>query len=191
MLKAPSLVNIVQVPYSGDPALNLPGIKAAGALLESHREAIKSAKAGGASDHELAELRAKNEAEAAAARPYIDKDRATLEAAKETGDYSKIVSEGAKPTWFHLRIIPGSAMREIYAAMNAGEVSAFKQPAIAFRCAITKIEPIEGVTLKFEDDPKYGKIATDQVVDDLDRIDPAIITELGYYALGRSSPKGG
>lgn len=159
-------------------------------MLERHLEEMKQAKVSRASEHEMKELQERHKSEAAAAQPAIDKDRDALDAAKETGDYSKIVAEGAKPTWFHLRVIPGSALREIYAAVSAGEISTFKQPAIAFRCAISKIVNAEGVALEFENDPRYGKIATDSIVDVLDSIDPAIVTELGYYALGRSSPKG-
>lgn len=191
MLKTPSLVHVVAVPYSGDPSLNLPGIKHAGDLVTRHRDEIKAARRASMGEVELAELKAKHKAEMAAAQAGINADRELLDAAKETGDYSKIVSPGAKPTWFHLRVIPGSAMREMYAAMQAGETSVFKEPAIAFRCAIVKIDNLDGVSIEFAQDPRYGKIATEAIVDALDLIDPSIVTELGYYAIGRASPKGG
>lgn len=191
MLKKPSLVHVVAVPYSGDPSLNLPGIKAAGELVSRHRAEIKQARRDGMGDVELAELRAKHKAEMDAAQAGINADRELLDAAKETGDYSRIVDAGAKPTWFHLRVIPGTAMREMYAAMQSGATSVFKEPAIAFRCAIVKIENLDGVTIEFVNDPTYGKIATEAIVDALDLIDPSIVTELGYYAIGRASPKAG
>jgi SpoVK/Ycf46/Vps4 family AAA+-type ATPase len=189
MLKIPSLVNVAAVPYSGDRALKLPGIKYAGDMVDRHREELSEAKKQRLVHIEIAEIVARHKVEAEASAKGVSDDLALLGAAKETGDYSKILAEGAKVTWFHLRMIPGMAMREIYAAVSAGEISAFKQPAIAFRCAISKIENLEGISPVFVDDPRYGKIASEEIINELDAIDPAIVTEIGFYAIGRSSPK--
>jgi hypothetical protein len=132
------------------------------------------------------------------AAPKEPKDRpaweAKLQSARETGIWTDVVMPGEMPARFRMKQLAGDVLREILDANDAGRVRTNKASQIAFRAAFQGIVDPQLVDLepKFEQTERFGKLATVDVANYFDAIDPAIVTELGLEALRRArdlSPK--
>lgn len=188
-IRLPSLVQVSATVWSGDDALDLPKLhrfydaqrKQAGKRSRAEKKELSPDEIKALDEQHKKDL-AKLEEEA---QPDLDR----LTVARETGDYKPILKDGESPTWFHLRVIPGTLMRSFQSALSSNELADFNVPALALRLALTKVENLEGVTCEQERDPKYGTIAKSSIIDALDAINAGIVNELGGFALSRSFPK--
>lgn len=188
-IRPPSLVHVSAVPWSGDSALDLPDLHryydAASAKKKERADLNRS----DISEAELADHIKKQEAEVEALRLKCADDLRKFEVSRETGDYSKIIKPGETPTWFHIRIIPGTLMRLLHGEMTTEAASGLALPSIALRIALVKIENMDGVSVSFRDEKPYGRIASTDVIDSLDACSASIVNEVGNFALSRSFPK--
>jgi len=122
-------------------------------------------------------------ANAAETKQYV----ADIERARDTGDWSHLLIEGQIPTTFHVRPMPGEAWRELVSRIEARE-TAVKLSALAFRACIQKIDNggMDG-PIKPELHPQLGQIATVAITNQLDAIDPGIVSEIGLLMITRGT----
>lgn len=112
--------------------------------------------------------------------------------ARETGDYSAVLLEGAMPTKFVMAPLKGSQHRWIADQVAAGAIGAAQAHQLAFRCALQEVVNFGDVTVKKTMHEKLGQIATSEVPDLLDAISTAIVSEIGDRVFARAqglSPK--
>jgi hypothetical protein len=169
MLRPPSQQNDYDTYWSGDPALEQPPAS----LADDADDAAKKA-------------------HAEAKKAYANK----LKVAHETGDWSALQREGAQPTKFVMKPVPGTILRKIVDRLGmpaiAGGLGPSEMLAILVRLAIVSIENL-GFAHSIEKvkDEQFGQLASTKTTDMLDSIDLSIVTELGKEIrrrAGGSSP---
>jgi len=110
-----------------------------------------------------------------------------LDVARRTGDYSAVMLEGKQPAKFVLRPLPGSIVRKLFDDAAAGRVGNLEMAALAFRAALDGATALDGVTMRFVEDDRYGRIAAASVVDAIDSgCGASVINEVGLYAIQRA-----
>lgn len=126
----------------------------------------------------------------------LDAHRERVRIARETGDWRSLVMEGANPTLFVMRPIPGSIYRAIVDGTTIDGFAAGQLTAFAFRAAVRAVKNIDGrggeLKLKLERTQFGPGFASVDVVDKLDAIDHRIVAELADEVIGRArriSPK--
>lgn len=126
------------------------------------------------------------------ARLKDEHDRAWVRAV-ETGRWDDLKRQGAEPTVFVCRPIPGPTWRAFVDYVNREEhgVGGFQRPALAFRLAVTRIDgyapgrKVELVDHVDKDGNRtgLGRVLSDDVIATLDAADPDLVTVLGYAIL--------
>ena len=158
--KGPNVQRPYDEYYSGDPAFVQPPISPGKDADDEERTAY-----------------------AVAAKAYVE----SVERARETGDWSHLRVEGsAPPTRFHVKPMPGEAFREICARIENREPAVLLAPW-AFRAAIVKMENAGEHEIKWENHPRFGRIATNATTNYLDAIDMSIVTEIGLVLAARGT----
>lgn len=112
--------------------------------------------------------------------------------ARETGDLGPILIEGQSPTLFSVVPMPAETLRRVIDRMQSDRIGAAEVAAIVFRACVTSVANFDGYEVKRTRDADYGPLATSDLVQRLDEIDPAIVGELGNYLFGKAtnpSPK--
>ena len=165
MIKPPSLVAEYDLVYSGDPALDAPPHpeRAHGISDDDHVEALKAFYSSEVWQAWLARLRVAQNAGTEAA-------------------WSAVLKPGEKPTRFVMRQVPGTVWRKVLDQINTGKLDEATGAALVFRTAIVGIRDlgVDGVDVTMETDAVLReRIAARSVVDKLDAIHPAIVSELG------------
>lgn len=125
-------------------------------------------------------------------RPIDDeKERTRLMAqARETGDLSSILVEGERPTFFKCRPLRSSVFRKLVDKVTAGKIGQVEASAIAFRSALVGVQNLGDVEIKMIRDDEFGEMAKADIVDMLDGINPAIVSELGAILIDRAVSPG-
>lgn len=101
--------------------------------------------------------------------------------ARETGDITPLLVGTEQPTKFQLRPVPGNVFREIIDRVTAGEIGAAATNTLMLRAALVGVVGLADMEVRVAVDqsyPKLGKIATVDVPNFLDRVDPSIVAEL-------------
>ena len=107
--------------------------------------------------------------------------------ARETGYIAPILVEGQTPTTFTVTAMPAEALRKALDRFQAGRIGSAELAALVFRACVTSVSNFDGYEVKTTRDPDYGRLATSDLVQKLDEIDPAIVGELGNYLFGRAT----
>ncbi len=102
--------------------------------------------------------------------------------ARERGDWSALRIDGHEPTLFQMQVIEGDQFRAL-AGMGLHGLDLL---SLAFRCAVVDIENAGDLVVTRATHPRLGTIASVEFVNALDRIDHAIVNELGGLALERA-----
>lgn len=108
-----------------------------------------------------------------------------LETARETGKWSDVIRGGEAPTIFLVKPIPGTRLRELADDVAAGRIGAAMLCATCFRVGIKAIENPD-MKVEVEADRRFGEIAKESLVDDLDSVHPGIVAELGMLLFNRA-----
>lgn len=165
MLTPPSLQRSSWVCWSRDPALNMPD--------------------------EPLQPTGDSEADKRAADAWKEWGR-RVEQARETGDWTGLTREGQQPTAFEIKPMRGPTLRAILDNAVAGRIGAATMMALAFRACVRGVRNLGDAVIRVQPEEPYGALATSDIVDLLDGIDPGIVGELGDYCLSRArspSPK--
>jgi hypothetical protein len=104
-----------------------------------------------------------------------------LKRAQDTGDWAELMLEGAQPTKFELRPLPGHVFRLIVDMWNGGQVGDAEANLLLVRAALVGVVNLGKATVVVAVDrafPKLGPIASVEVPNLLDRADPRILAEL-------------
>lgn len=112
---------------------------------------------------------------------------AKLQAARKTGDYSTLLIEGKSPTKFVL----GQVDRPTFRAVLDRVQMPFASPrrigdmalhALMFRLAIRSIPALDK-KIEYKRDPQWDdwRMAPAELVDDMDRTHPSIVSDIGMY----------
>ena len=112
--------------------------------------------------------------------------------ARETGDLTPILIEGQTPTLFSVTPMPAATLRKVIDRFGAGHIGPAEMASIVFRACVTSISNFGAYEIKTTRDPDYGRMATADLVQILDEINPAIVGEIGGYIFERAtnpSPK--
>lgn len=123
---------------------------------------------------------------------YEKRKAAAFARARETGDLSPILVDGAKPTLFTVRPMPSEVLRRLIDDRTNDRIGEAESAAIALRACLVSVDNFGGVEVKSTTDDRYGRIATNDVITALDQIDPVIVSELGGVLISRAvspSPK--
>ncbi|TXH41025.1 MAG: hypothetical protein E6Q97_38475 [Desulfurellales bacterium] len=111
----------------------------------------------------------------------------SLRIARETGDWSGILSGNGEPTRFRLRIIPGDVARKLFDYNSNDRLAEVN--ALLVRAALVEIVGAHGFPdFKPTKDPDYanlGPIAPVAVTNLLDAIDRSIVNELAARVVAR------
>lgn len=113
-----------------------------------------------------------------------------LKLARLTGNWSDLLVEPtAKPTKFGFRIIPSEMRRKLVDMIGASENArlSLEWIALCFRGAIVDVANLGDVRVAKVKHPEFGVIASTDICDLLDGIDPQIVNELGLRAWERSN----
>lgn len=110
--------------------------------------------------------------------------------ARDTGDHSALLVDGAQPTKFIMR--PLSV--ETFAAlvdMARAKVGTSEVATLAFRIALESVSNLDGIEVKHEIHPRFGKIASTSFFGEAG-IQPGdalpITSEVGGVMLDKASP---
>lgn len=107
--------------------------------------------------------------------------------ARETGNFGELLVEGAQPTKFVMRPIPGNVMRKLIDQCAAGKLGDYELAALAFRIVLVDVSNFGDTKVKFVNTEDYGRIASQHIVDELDACAPGSVTELGLVAIQRGN----
>lgn len=110
-----------------------------------------------------------------------------LERAQDgTASWTECCLPGQQPTVFVARALPGSIRREMQTLFNGTALGLEKDAALVFSLSIKEIRNLPGVVVAFGKHPSTGwPILQDAVINALDRVSPAIVTEVGWQAFSR------
>ncbi len=115
-----------------------------------------------------------------------------LEVARETGNWSGVVVEGAQPTKFTMKPLAGDVYRRMMDMYGSRAIGIGELASLAFRCACVGVTNLGDVDTKRTKDDRLGQMAPVKLTNDLDAIDLGIVSELGGHVLRRArdvSPK--
>lgn len=101
--------------------------------------------------------------------------------ARETGDWSALLAGAEQPTRFIMRPLPGTLFRVIVDLVMSERVGEAESNMLMVRAALVGVANLGDVDVKLALDPAYpklGKIATVDVPNLLDSVDPKIVAEL-------------
>ncbi len=109
--------------------------------------------------------------------------------ARETNGWAALLKPGGNPTKFVMRPIPGDVFRRVVDAFQAGKFGSLTAQHICFRAAIVSVVNLDDGT-----DEKIvpvsldgiGQVASPQIANRLDALDPTIVAELGDEAFRRA-----
>jgi hypothetical protein len=128
----------------------------------------------------------------ALARPPASADEKTrkdfehkLEVARDTGKYQDVLLEGHQPTLFVVEPLPGAVWRKIIDMMTMDRIGNMEASSIIVRVCLKSVEN-PAIPVDVEAGP-YGAWAKQSVIDTLDAIHPAIVSELGGHLSNRAS----
>lgn len=101
--------------------------------------------------------------------------------ARETGNWEALRIDGAPdPTRFVLKPIPGNLFRKLVDDVTNGAIGGTEAMTLMLQLALVDVVNLEGVKdVGRTKHPRYGDMATVQVPNLLDKIDPTIVGELG------------
>ena len=113
--------------------------------------------------------------------------------ARQTGDIAPMLAGESKPTRFGLRLIQSDPLRLLHDMLkrdSEGNVTIeLKWISLVFRCAIVDVANLGDTKIKTTRHPDLGVIASTEICDTLDAIDPEIIGELGIRAWQKSNER--
>lgn len=117
-----------------------------------------------------------------------------LRIARETGDWAPILVAGAQPTRFKCRPVAGNHFRRLLDRNLAGAIGEGECRALLLRMSLVDVVNLPGpdgepfaVSLGASE---YGQIASTEVIDYLDSINPGIVSELGVVLFLRATDLG-
>lgn len=122
-----------------------------------------------------------------------DADRAAradaIRRCRERGDWSEMLVEGATPTTFRFRPLPGHVFRALMDLAAGGKLGGAQLGQAFFRAALIGVTHLEGEPVKLNSaiDGVPGKVAGNDVPDRLDSYDQRIVAELGDEVFRRAS----
>ena len=93
---------------------------------------------------------------------------------------------------FELKPMSGSTMRKILDARDLGRIGLATMASLSFRACVRGVQEFGDFKVQVVNDPAYGQLASEDLTNALDAINPAIVAELGGYCLNRAgspSPK--
>lgn len=107
--------------------------------------------------------------------------------ARETGNFGELLVEGASPTKFVMRPIPGNIIRKLIDKCSAGQLGDLELAALAFRCALVEVSNFGDTKIKHVNTEDFGRIASQSIVDELDEVAKGAVNELGSEAIQRAT----
>jgi hypothetical protein len=120
------------------------------------------------------------------ATPKELEDHATkIRVARETGDWTALLVAGETPTKFVMRPLSGALFRRLSDRMIMRRIGPAELNAYAFRAALVEI-PGWPTKLEREQVEDFGSLVAVDLVDELEHIDPRIVTELGAEVIRRA-----
>jgi hypothetical protein len=131
---------------------------------------------------EVADLAEDASEESIAARNAAIEERARrLRVARERGEWATIIKPGGKPTLFHFRHIPGSALDWWHGkSEQLGTIAGY---ALLFRLALKGVENLGSLEMKF-DEIDGQRVLSDASIDQLYALQRADGTEIGRAIVG-------
>lgn len=104
-----------------------------------------------------------------------------VKVARDTGAWDALRVDGSdEPTKFVLRPVPGDVFRKVVDAVSQGEVGGTEAVLLLFRLALVEVVNLAGVReVKRAKHPRFGDMAGVEVPNLLDRVNPAIVGEIG------------
>lgn len=102
--------------------------------------------------------------------------------ARETGDWAAMrIDGGEEPTQFVLRPVPGHVFRKLVDDVTRGELGGTEAMTLMLQLALVDVIGLEGSKLEMKrvKHPRYGDMASVDMPNLLDQIDPRIVGELG------------
>lgn len=117
-----------------------------------------------------------------------EKHALALRVARETGNWKNIILDGASPTIFTMRVLPGSTARAIADLGMRVDVGNAILNQLVVRSACVEVLNFGSFKLRLENDSIYGLgvVASKEFADILDAVDMGIVTELASEIMARA-----
>jgi len=113
-----------------------------------------------------------------------------IEQARETGNWQAITKDGAQPTFFELRPVPGDVFRKVLDRLERKAIGLNEACSLMFRLALVGVSNLGDLTVKLMADKDLGDMASAEIPNLLDSINPGIVGELGALVYQRgASPR--
>jgi len=108
-----------------------------------------------------------------------------IEQARETGAWASLIKDGAQPTMFEVRPFPGVPLRKLIDARSRGEIGEVECAALAFRICLIGVSNLGDAKVTKTAHSRFGDMASEDITNLLDSIEPRIVSELGNLVFQR------